>query len=839
MRDLVLESWDDVAAWLRERRAAVGNPTYADLATRVREQRVARGIPADEARVARATVFDCFKDGRRRMDLDLLTELGMALGLRGEDARLWRTACGGVQGRLEASRVVAVSEQVPQTPHFVARQHELDALCDKPGTWVISGMTGVGKSQLALRAAQTWLHAGRATRTLVADLRGHHAVRTPADGEAMLEELLRVLTQGPVAPASASHRRERLAALLAEHRVVLVLDDAASQAQVDAVVPTATTTPVLVTSRQPLDLAAGSQLLALDVLGTDEALELLARVAGEERVRADEPSASQIATILGGLPLALDVTAQRIAAHPDWDLAEHREALAHQTSLLRLPAPVSPALSLSYRRLSPPARRGLRLIADQPVTSLGLPALAALLDLDEPETHRVVAELTTASLAAYDTRVRLHDLVRVFALGESLNDDRPTDRDQARGRLLDHYLAAAGTAVVASGLQPMVSRQDFDPTDFDPTDPEPADSGPTAEEASAWLRAERENLLTLANAHHSAARPEFASRLSSCLVRMLDVQGWFTDGLHLHTLALEQARRSDDRATRARSEAFLSQTHHRLGRTDEAVASATRALDLVDTATDPDTAASAASSLGIVAWLKGDFTDAGRWFTQALDVVQTHDATRSPSGLLGNLGAVAVELGDLDLGASRHLQAYETAEAEGNLQVAATALLNLGNLESFTGKHEEAERSARRACEIAESLGAHTVLSPARVNLGSALTHLDQHAEARDVLTTVLAESCERSDPLHETAALLALADLDLAVGDLPAARAGAETAADRAEANGLVFWQARQREAMGRISLAEDDPATAREHFEAALAVFEEIGSPYAAKVREHLDAG
>lgn len=72
-----LATWDEVASWLRERRVAEGLPTYRELVRRVRDLRVSRGGDASEA-PGRATVYDCFKDGRRRMDGELVADLGRA-----------------------------------------------------------------------------------------------------------------------------------------------------------------------------------------------------------------------------------------------------------------------------------------------------------------------------------------------------------------------------------------------------------------------------------------------------------------------------------------------------------------------------------------------------------------------------------------------------------------------------------------------------------------------------------------------------------------------------------------------------------------------------------------
>lgn len=249
-----METWDDVAAGLREMRAAAGRPSYAELARRVGAVR-ARREGAAATTPHRMTVFDCFKDGRRRMDLGLLADLGVALGLRGRQAREWELACFAVQNQVEASRVVSVAEQLPQTPTFVGRAAELAGLAGDPRIRLLWGVAGIGKTQLALQAAQRRLQSGEAQRILVADLRGFDPDRAPADGEAMLDELLRTLTGAVTSRlVSPTQRRATLAEELRARQVVLLLDDAVDAAQVSAIVDPATDLDVIVTSRHRLPL---------------------------------------------------------------------------------------------------------------------------------------------------------------------------------------------------------------------------------------------------------------------------------------------------------------------------------------------------------------------------------------------------------------------------------------------------------------------------------------------------------------------------------------------------------------------------------------------------------
>ena len=72
---------DTIAADLRALRAAAGEPSYTEIGRRIAQQRAARGVPHHERRMPRSTLYDCFRDGRRRMSSDTVTEIALALGL--------------------------------------------------------------------------------------------------------------------------------------------------------------------------------------------------------------------------------------------------------------------------------------------------------------------------------------------------------------------------------------------------------------------------------------------------------------------------------------------------------------------------------------------------------------------------------------------------------------------------------------------------------------------------------------------------------------------------------------------------------------------------------------
>ena len=62
-------------------RAWAGSPSFTEIARRVTAARTSRGVPVVEARLARSTAYDCFRHGRRRIDVDLTLEIVRALGV--------------------------------------------------------------------------------------------------------------------------------------------------------------------------------------------------------------------------------------------------------------------------------------------------------------------------------------------------------------------------------------------------------------------------------------------------------------------------------------------------------------------------------------------------------------------------------------------------------------------------------------------------------------------------------------------------------------------------------------------------------------------------------------
>ncbi|MEU5992124.1 NB-ARC domain-containing protein [Spirillospora sp. NPDC047418] len=363
----------------------------------------------------------------------------------------------------------------------------------------VSGAPGIGKTALALH----WAHRSRMLfpdGDLYVDMRGHGPGRPVTAGEA-LDGFLRALGAPPEAiPADADQRASIYRTLLDGKRVLVVVDNAASPADIRPLLPGARGCFALVTSRSTLaGLVAreGAARVTLDVLSPEESVDLLATVLGTGRVAADLAAALRVAELSGHLPLALRVVAEHAAGRPELSLAglvaeledeRHRlDALATEEDEL---SDVRAAFSWSYRALSEPLRRTFRLLGLHAGPDIGVGAAPALLGADPATTGRRLRGLTAAHLLRETSngRFRLHDLLRAYARERAAAEDPQQERTRAIRRMLAWYLLTvdAGRRLILpySHAIPLVPTEGIDVPEF-----------ASAQEAAQWFERERPNVL--------------------------------------------------------------------------------------------------------------------------------------------------------------------------------------------------------------------------------------------------------------------------------------------------------------------------------------------------------
>ncbi|WP_333767361.1 AfsR/SARP family transcriptional regulator [Streptomyces sp. IBSBF 2435] len=279
---------------------------------------------------------------------------------------------------------------------------------------LVTGMPGSGKTALAAEVAHGCAQAFP-DGVVHADLQdADGAARPPA---AVLAEILSALGDTADAGRAAGHELgdlvRRYRARTAASRLLVVLDDATSDAQLAPLLPASPDTALLITSRTRLVTVPASSTVPLEPLGDEDAVALLAETVGADRVRAELPAARDLVRYCAGLPLAVRIVGARLAARPHWPVARLAAQLADPRSRLA-------AFSYGGLALARTLDRALSRLS--PATAGVLPWLAAL--GPGPFTARLAGEVTGLA----EAEGALEELVDACLLssepGGALGEDR-------------------------------------------------------------------------------------------------------------------------------------------------------------------------------------------------------------------------------------------------------------------------------------------------------------------------------------------------------------------------------------------------------------------------------
>jgi tetratricopeptide (TPR) repeat protein/transcriptional regulator with XRE-family HTH domain len=725
----------------------------------------------------------------------------------------------------------------PDTALFTGRDEELAVLLtlpdqqqgDSPGTVVISaieGMGGIGKTALAVRAGHR-LAARFPDGQLFIDLYGFTqdtSPREPGDALATLLSGLGVPPQQiPAQPeARAAVYRDRLAGT----RTLIVLDNAADEAQVRPLLPATSSCLVIVTSRRRLKALDDALPLSLDVLPPQEAVTLLRTAARLNPAPQDEPLLARTAELCGHLPLALLIAGALLrTGGKAWNLPLLIDRLGHRRTGDELAGytdetrSLRAAFDLSYQHLPTDLQALFRRVGLVPGPEIDAHAATALLEVDPRQAARLLERLADHSLliGAAPGRYRLHDLVRVHARTQAACLDREEERTQAVDRLLHYY---AHTAQIASMPIAHLPRRA-------PDGPRPAHALEVqdVEAARAWLRTEYPNLAA-AHAHaraHSLDRHTIA--LAAGTAEILSLDGPFVRALEIHRAAAEAAERRHEPAARATALTDLGRALNLTGDFQAAADTLTQALEIHRALGDRHGEAGALTSLGQVRLVAGDFQAAADTQSRALEIYRRLGNRHGEAGALTNLGQVRLLTGDFAAAADTLARALRIYRLLGNRHGEATALTRLGQVRYSAGDIPGAVDAQTRALELHRGLGNSHGEATALTNLGQVQLVAGDFAAAADAQSRALEIYRQLGNRQGEATALTYLARGRFATGDFPAA---AQTLAQALEIHrplGNRHGEATALAVLGEVQYSAGNHAAAADSLAQALAIYRQVG--------------
>ncbi|MFV2085551.1 tetratricopeptide repeat protein [Micromonospora sp. LOL_021] len=478
--------------------------------------------------------------------------------------------------------VTAIPWQLPPSiGQLSGRAAELGGLSrlldtERANPLVLCGPGGVGKTTLAIGWASQ-LRERFPDGQLYAALQGFSGEQ-PTDPSTILSGFLRGLgLPADQVPVSLAEQTAAYRSMTAGRRMIVLLDDAFSAAQVR---PLLGTPPVvtLVTSRRRLVslVRDGGRLLDVAPMTLDASVELLTQVLGDDRAAREPQHTADLAAICGGLPIALCVVASRLAMRPRMSIRSMLDALADGPTRLATLTVAEPGSAMSvfdasYRSLSPVAAAVYRRLSLHPGPDFGSDVVTALpLDdiWDHPDADAAISDLIEAHLLEepVEDRFRLHDLLRLDARRRCHADDTEYDRQRTTHAMLEFYLAAAHRADLA--VTPYRRRLDHQYL-RGPGIRIPEFTDRTA--ALGWLDRELTNLVAAGRAALDQGHDELAWRLSDVLWPVFLYHKHYQQRLEVDSRGVEAARRWGDRWAEADMLKRLSRVSTKFGRHDEAI----------------------------------------------------------------------------------------------------------------------------------------------------------------------------------------------------------------------------------------------------------------------------
>jgi tetratricopeptide (TPR) repeat protein len=548
----------------------------------------------------------------------------------------------------------------------------------------IVGKAGVGKTALATHVAHQ-LRGSYPDGQLYVNLRG--AEREQLDPSEVLAGFLRALgVDGAAIPGQLDERARRFRARLADRRVLIVLDNASGPAQVGPLLPGTPGCAAVITSRSWLG-GLPAQSMELDVLDIDQALDLLARLAGQERVTAQLEDARTIVQLCGRLPLALRIAGAKLASRPNWSLRrlvdslrDERQRLDH----LRVGNDeVRSSFALSYEGLPGAQKQAFRMLGLVRAPDFTSWVAAALLNVELRHADDLVDGLYEARLleeigedGTGQLRYRFHDLLRVFARERLKAEEPPAERQAARERALNAYLAVAEAA--ADRIEPAGTAEPGRAARWPAT--KPSIEQMIERNPAGWFRVELPGLVAATEQAYRHGLWEVVWELANALSYVLNVWSIRRDWQHTQALALEAARQAGNRHAEATAllglgtvyreqdewgeaatrfegslqvfrdlgdrhgEAWalsrLGDVHIEQNRLPEAAQHLAEAIELFKDVGDQTRAAWTRYHLGIIARIQGQFSGAVKHFEQCRAAFTSVRDRRGEAQSLHNLGIV-------------------------------------------------------------------------------------------------------------------------------------------------------------------------------------------------------
>ena len=743
------------------------------------------------------------------------------------------------------------------------------------GVTIIAGQGGIGKTTLAIHEAHR-LRQRFSDGQLYVNLRGADDQRL--DPSAVLGEFLMLLgLERSALPAGPEERARLYRARLDTKNILVLLDNAFDEKQVRPLIPGSPNSAVLITSRSRLDGLAGSHLVELDVLELPEAVNLLAKIAGTQRVYPEPAAAKELSQLCGRLPLAVRIAGAKLRARPDWSVTNLVQRLRderHRLSELKAgDLEVRSCFAVGYSGLDEETKRAFRLLGV--LDLLDFPAWVAgpLFGTTSRGGSEVLERLVNAQLIERpiedilgQDRYRIHDLLHLFARETIKQEETESAVSEALLSVLRAFLAHAefanallGPADILKYVPPASKLQaieDDETRELIQQDP------------LGWLGTERLNYLVAVEQAYGASYFELTWRLAIALAHFFDTHCHWTDWEQTHKLAWKAAQELSDLSAEAYVLDGLGITLGYQNQFDKTNQYKKRALSILQQLGDQYGEAYVLRGLGMAYFNQNRFDEALGYLKASLNLFEELEQRSGPAPLkrsyingraydlhsIGSVYQIQGRLEDstkvLEQGRDLFYQLRGSAElqqdppaADGSKQLGADeglglVLADLGEL--YCMMQPRVERATRKGLEyLNEALGIFRGLGntfrEAQVleRLGKLYSDRGEKDQALGTMRQSLVLFQAVGSRRGQADAWRGLGEVYLAIDQPEEAREALDQSLILVRQVDDRLSEARTLKSLGVLRQSSGDDAGAVSAWNTAVAVFEELGTMEAPQVR------
>ncbi|MEC3976591.1 AfsR/SARP family transcriptional regulator [Amycolatopsis sp. H20-H5] len=707
---------------------------------------------------------------------------------------------------------------------------------------LIIGPAGAGKTSLAVHVAHKMKDCFPDGQLFV-DLRGFE--ETPLDPGRTLGNLLADLGMDRrFIPKTTEERSVCFRAKVRNRRMLVVLDNAGSLAQLLPLLPDEPGCMVLVTSRSALAAWSGADRVLVDALDLPESLELLTQILGESRVSAEPAAARRIVDACGRLPLAVRIAATRLSVRQHWTLAQFADRLDDtKTRLDELVAgdlEVSASMALTYHACTDEERNVLQLLSTLRVRDFPVWPAAALVGGELADSQRIVDRLVEIHVLRVvrcdgvgQVRYQFHDLVRVFAQGRFEEEASPAYRRATAERAIAAVLVLVDRVeqVARPGRRHRLPLPEASWSPLDHGLEQLVDADPIG-----WLTTEIDSMVDATFAAHGMGFDRHAAVMADRLSWYFDLRSNYGAWSTTLSLGLECARRSGDRQAEA---ALLVHNGNLAGELltteqqyyDDAIELYRQAQLISEQLEDPYGVALAQLGMSRALLERGATDQVDRLLAASAQVFEAEKDIRCQAKLRRVQGMLNHHRGHFDEAAACFAESVRMFGAVGDQGNRAVLLADLGRARLSQGSFAEAAALFGQSIPQLEKSGniKQAVFWQAFAADALRAQNLPQQAEAGYLRCL---ESAGRIGHWWARGlALIGLGELTLAKGEYAAAEVFLlDAVAAFRDSHGDPRRAAHAQLVLGKLYLAKGEPADAISAFDEAAHGFAALGVTFMA---------